>query len=264
MTTEEKDGAKGVEANLAVVEPEGGVKHEEVRRQALALRDKSESSSWELGMVLEEIYKGDLYRDWGFDSWTEYVEQELDVHIRKAQFLVRLQAWFGTMTPAIQKWIKELGWTKARTLMHVVDKTNAAEWRKRVEGKSVVQIEKMIKADRESAQTSSGGGGEDGGEEPVEKARKRSFSVFPEQDEIVTKAIEKASEVAESDKEGNLITLICMDYLANQVDTFTRDDFLKSIEKNLGIKIVALVPRENKDEPDDIVYGSEYFDKDDA
>lgn len=244
------------ETGLAIPED---CEHGDLRRQILALRDKSESSAWELGVVLEEAYSNDRYRSWGFDSWTEYVEQELDINLRKAQYLVKLQKWFATMTPAIQKWIMDLGWTKARMLMHVVDKTNAAEWKNRVTGKTVAEIEEMLKANRDSV-SSEGGGSDDSSE----KARRRSFALFPDQDEIVTKALEKASEIAESEKEGHLLSLICMDYIANATDIFTRDDFLKGIERNLGLKILAMVPTGKEGEQDDIVYGYDYLHREDA
>jgi hypothetical protein len=245
------------ETSIVVDGKDDQPKHEELRRRILAMRDKSESDAWELGILLEEAYTNDLYRTWGFDSWTEYVEQELDIHRRKAQYLVKLQKWFATMTPGIQKWVRELGWTKARMIMGVVDRSNATEWRHRVEGKTVEQIKAMVSASRD------GGSGmevdEGGSSEPVEKARRRSFSLFPDQDEIVTKALEKAAEVAESDKEGHLLAQICMDFLANATDMFSRDDLLGSIERNLGLRILAMVPNEDPEKEDDIVYGHEYL-----
>lgn len=260
MGIEQRGFVMSEEKNDSLVVPgkEDTCDHEDVRRKILALRDRSESDAWELGVVLEEAYTNDLYRSWGFDSWKEYVEQELDIHIRKAQYLVKIQKWFTRMTPAIQKWVRELGWTKARMLMPVVDQSNAAEWRNRVAGKTVEQIKKMVSADRDGSSEPGSDTGDGGDGEIQEKARRRSFSLFPDQDEIVTKAIEKASEVADSDKEGHLVTLICVDYLANSTDVFSRDEFLKSIEKNLGLRIIAMVPSE-EEEQDKIVYGYDYL-----
>lgn len=261
--TEEKNGV-AKEKNDKIVVAGEEVEHDEVRKKVLELRDKAESNYWEFGVWLEEVYRGDLYRHWGFDGWVEYVKQELDFDIRTIQYLVKLQRWFGTVSPKVQKWARGIGWTKARMLMHVVTDANAAEWKNRVAGKTVAQIAEMLDAEKRSLDGASGeGGGEGGGDgeggEIPERVRKRAFSLFPSQDELVTNAIEKAKEIAQSDKEGHLLTLICTEYLASNTATFSRDDFLKSIEKNLGIKIIAMVPNENPEQQDDIVYGHVYL-----
>jgi hypothetical protein len=261
--TEEKIVVTEEKKDKVIVAGEA-MEYEEVRKKVLECRDKSEQNYWEFGTYLEEVYRGDLYRSWGFDSWTSYVKEELDFDIRTIQYLVKLQKWFGTVSPKVQKWARSIGWTKARMLMHVVNDANATEWKNRVSGKTVAQIAEMLDAEKNKLESGEGdgeGGGEgdgEGGEVP-ERARKRSFSLFPSQDETVTSALEKAKEIAQSDKEGHLITLICTEFLANNTATMTRDDLLKSIEKNIGVKIIAMVPSESEDKQDDIVYGYDYL-----
>lgn len=238
--------------------------YDDVRKKVIECRDKSEQNYWEFGTYLEEVYRNDLYRSWGFDSWTSYVKEELDFDIRTIQYLVKLQKWFSTVSPKVQQWARSIGWTKARMLMHVVNDANATEWRNRIVGKTVAQISEMLDAEKSKLDSGEGGvegdgeGGGEGGEAP-ERARKRSFSLFPSQDELVTNAIEKAKEIAQSDKEGHLITLICTEFLANNTSTMTRDDLLRSIEKNIGIKIIAMVPSDSDEKQDDIVYGYDYL-----
>jgi hypothetical protein len=238
----------------------GPEKNAEVRQAVRDLRDNVEQKYWELGERMQEVYRGDMYRDWGFDSWKEYVDEELGFGMRKARYLVQLHEWFGTLPSSIQKWVRELGWTKARLLMGCVTKENAAEWRKRVEGKTVSQIEDMLKLDRQGDDENSDDG--EGVAKKPEKAAKRSFMLFPEQDDMVKQALDKAKELAESDKDGHALTLICQEYLATNTNTFAKEDFLKNMERILGLKIVALKINENGE--DDIIYGGDYMEDDEG
>jgi len=227
----------------------------ELRRSILAKRAKADENYWDLGVDLAEAYNHDCYRAWGFDSWKEYVEQEVDIHIRKAQYLVKLQEWFETMTPAIQKWMRELGWTKARMLMHVVTQENATEWKNRIEGKTVAEIEEMLKSDK--GEEGSGEGSDSSS--AAETTSKLSFSLFPGQRETVEDALRKAGELAESDKQGNLLTLICTEYLATNTNNQSTEDYLNHVQKSTGLKIVAV-----RESDDTIVFGGDYIDAQEA
>jgi hypothetical protein len=246
----------------AVVAP-GELEHAEIRKRVRDLKDRAQENYWALSIELVQVYDGDLYRSWGFDSWIQYVQEELDIDKRTAQYLVKVQKWLDRMTPQIRDWAKSLGWTKARMIMHVVDKSNATEWKHRLDGKTVKQIQDILDAEKEPSAEPGGVGGEPGdpgvGGETVERTRKRSFALYSEQDELVTKALNKAKEEAQSEREGNLLTLICTDYLANNTDIFSRDDYLKMVEKNLGIRIVAMQPNDDPDVQDPIVYGHDYL-----
>ncbi|MBN2256342.1 MAG: hypothetical protein JW704_00690 [Anaerolineaceae bacterium] len=255
LATTEAQGAKGEEAEDAG--PDEGL-----RQEALRLRNSADENYWQLGAVLHHIYKQDKYRSWGYESWRDYVTGELDFAIRKAQYLVQLQVWFDTMTPAIQKWMRGLGWAKARLLMHVVKQDNAGEWKNRVAGKSYAEIEAMLKADRESG---GGGGGSEspgGGDEGIEVARALPRVVmFSEQRKIYDMAMGKAAEVAQSEKTGHLLAMICQEYLATNVDVLSMNDYLKNAERILALKIIALRESEDPDAEDAVVYGSDYVEE---
>ena len=230
--------------------------HADKRRDVLSMRDKADEDYWALSVALSEVYEGDYYRSWGFDSWREYVEQEVDIHIRKAQFLVSLQAWFGKMTPNIRDWMKRMGWTKARMLMHVVTQENAMEWKERVEGKTVAEIEAMLKAVREEDVDGEDVDGNAEGAEHNEQSKTLTIKgMFPEMMDVWERASIHAAEVGETDKPGQMLNLICIDYLATNTAISDKSDYLRQIEKTLGIKIIALHP-----ENDSIIFGSEYID----
>jgi len=173
------------------------------------------------------------------------------MHIRKAQYLVQLQKWFATLPPNIQQWIRGLGWGKAKILMRVVTVENAAEWRKKIEGKTLHQIEEMLK---EAKQVTTGDGGST--EADDSKPKKMSFSLFKAQYDNVETALEKAKDMAESDKPGHLLDLICTEFLATNAGNMTVEDYLGAVERIIGCKVIAY-----NEETDEVDYGAELVDR---
>ncbi len=249
--SDEKEKKSTGAAGLSVVDSEAEPSVDEdfdgIRRRVLALRDKAEESYWSLAVTIEEVYEKSLYRVWGFDSWREYIEIEMDWHIRKAQILVQLQKWFATMPPNIQQWVRSLGWGKAKILMRVVTVENATEWRKKIEGKSLHQIEEMLK---EAKQVSTGDGASGGQDE--DKPRKVSFSLFKPQFDNWEVAKEKAKDMADSDKPGHLLDLICTEFLATNAGNLTVEDYLGQIERIIGAQLIAY-----DEEEDALIYGAD-------
>lgn len=240
-------------ANLSVVgdvSDGAGVEHAEIRQKILKLLEETENKTWDLGVALEMAYTNDMYRSWGFDSWRKYVEEELQIQMRKAQYLLVLQGWFKGMPQNIQDWIRSMGWTKARMLMHVVTVENAAEWRDKVDGKTVAEIDKMLKEAKEAADLEGGEGGE--GSASEEQSTSKNFKLFPAQLENVDRALEKAMETSGSDKPGNNLDLICTQYLATEIGIDSIQAHLKAQERLLGVRLVAY-----SEEEDAIVYGSD-------
>jgi hypothetical protein len=72
-----------------------------------------------------------MYRQWGFDSFQEYVDQEVSFEFRKARYLMSIWHYFGEELsdhPDVFEKIKGIGWTKAAYLVDVVDDKNVDAW----------------------------------------------------------------------------------------------------------------------------------------
>ena len=245
------DGENADEAGLAVVGADAGdgeYAHQDVRKKVLKLLALTETSTWDLSVILEEVYREDLYRGWGFDSFKEYAEKELDMKTRWSQILVQLQEWYRKLPQNIQKWIADIGITKARMLMGFVTVENAAEWKKKIAGKSVSEIKQMLKDAKGIDDGGEGGEGE-GGED---KALSKNFKLFPLQMQNVDMALAKSEEISNSDKSGNNLDLICTEFLATNAGIDSVQDHLRQQEKLLGVRLIAYV-----EESDQVVYGSD-------
>ncbi len=236
------------------------VEYADIRKKALDLRNKVGEDYWELSIVLSDIYTNDRYRSWGFDSWKDYVDQELDFTIRKAQYMVKIQSWFDTLTPAMQEFFRSLGWVKCRMLMPVVVKENAKSWKKKIEGKTLKEIEGIIKGNKVDGSSSGGessGGSIGDSTSSSDSLVRRSFSLYTGQDEVVTNAINRAKDIGETDKDGHALSLICMDYLASSTDLIDMTSLFKHMEDITGLRIVAFKTVDG--DRDEIVFGSEYL-----
>jgi len=76
----------------------------------------------------------------------------------------------------------------------------------------------------------------------VPKLFRKDFSLYAEQAEVVNMALERASQLAESDKPSHLLTLICIDFLATQdlkPDEEQKLRWLARIEHATGLRLVA-------------------------
>lgn len=257
--------AKKDEGKLSVVD--GGAPaqagFEELRKEILDLKNKVEEDYWELSVKLHQVYRDSLFMAWGFQAWKDYVEKELDFKIRKAQYLVGIQEWFGAMAPKVQEWIRELGWTKARMLISVVTNDNAEEWKKRLKGKTAVEVLEELQRGRggdgsedDEGEDGEGGDGEGKVKKQKEKPKKKSFSLFPAQEENVDAALEHAKKAAETDKDGHALDLICTDYLATNVGITSLNDYLSKVEKHVGVQLVAWDRGKSA-----VVYGGELLDE---
>jgi hypothetical protein len=234
---------------LASVENTGeNTDSSELRQSILDMRSNIDEAYWGFAEALHTVWKDTLYLEWGFDDWTDYVEQELDYKLRTAQYLVGIIDWFGKMSKPIQTWVKSLGWTKAKLLVKKVNQDNWKDVRKQIKNKSVTQITTILKGGGTSSTETTG---TDSGEKPTRKA----FSLHTEQLDNVNAAVAKAMEDASSDKEGHALDLICTSYLSLNPGERDLGSFLSSYEKIFGVKLIAY-----NEGDDEIVFGEATLD----
>ena len=228
----------------------------ELRTKVKTLRLQVEEGYWDLSQALHEVHSNSSYVAWGYDSWKEYVEsEELDFQLRKAQYLVSISAWFSKLNKGVQKWVSALGWSRAKELVGRVTNENAAEWKKKIADKTVVQIQAMLKGEEESDSGGEGGEGGDGEGGESDKPSRWAFSLFSGQRETIESALDLAKKSSQSDKEGNNLTLICTEYMASNAAVESADDYLSQVEKVLGVKLIAYQPSSES-----VVFGSDLMD----
>lgn len=255
MDTEKKDpknaeyadgNVPDFKSNLEVVK---GETYEEHRKKILDAVTAAEDKTWEVSLLMSEVYDNEMYLQWGFGSFKDYVDQELGFEVRTAQHHINIQKWFGILPPKAVKWAKDLGWTKCRILLSVVTKENVDEWKRKVKGKTVKEIQDLLKESRKEETEE----GSEGSSEPAkEKLIPFRTSFYPEQDANVKRAIDHVKEIAGTDKTSHALDLICTEYNATNVGDTSLQDYLVKVEKNTGVRLMAYSITD-----DAWVYGSE-------
>jgi len=288
--------------------PERGTERwaKKIRKDARNLSGKLEEGYMELARLLHMIYDtpvdGDernagIYTQWGYKSFGEYCEEELNIHRKKAQRLTRI--WYnlevrlkGRIDPDLKQRIVSLGFSKVRELVTVLTVRNAETWVQRADELSYPKLCKAIRQYREerdrrvaaremreaskaTAPQSVSVVTEDGEvmdiedqEPPVpefnEEAQGKTlrFHVFPDQMEVVEDALERAKQLSESDHRGVNLGLICTDFVAtNDFGKATTRQMLRwvaHLEKVLRQRGLKFVLF---DQDDEVVYGIKTLEK---
>jgi hypothetical protein len=193
-------------------------------------------SYFELAEHITKAFEVAAHRDWGFARWDDFVESELHMSVRKAQYLMSIHNWFGKVIKSeyVTGLMKELGWTKTKILVSVVDEENALEWAKRAKKMTCTQLEEFIK------QLKSGAPDEGGASE----LKTVNFRLHPAQVQALQDALDVAEGIAENNKKGNCLALICDDFTASNRFNMRPgrkmiELYLERISNQLSLNIMA-------------------------
>lgn len=245
-----KDDAPIVQANVADVRLTEQQKLD-LRQRVLAKRNEIETSYFEFAELIFDVHKSAAYLDWqgecfddeeqskvlrNYKNFNEWCEVELGISHRKGNYYVSMVNWFvhQVQSQEVIDKVKGLGWSKVKELVEVVTDQNVDEWVEKAESMTVSQLAKACK---EAMKT---GGSEN---ESPEQVVRRSFTLLSDQIALVDSAFQHAEEVAESDKPGHLLTLICQDYMAGAVrpnNKGAKNAYLSRIETILGVQLFAV------------------------
>jgi len=257
------------DSNLKVVgdvdEHGGEVPYAEIRSQVIKLKEEMDRSRWQLAECLYRVHDENIFQRWGYNNFEQYIENEVQMNVRTSQYLVAMYNWFvAYLGPKVKKKgkkvyeqmisdVKEIGWTKARYLVGVVEEDNVMEWLEKA--KELTGVELQMEAKRLLV--------EEAGGDPKKVKDSKSFTatMMDDQRMIVDQAIELASKTAESKKKGHLLSLICQDYVATNMAQSeggqkNKSKYFDKIATQFGVKFVAVDQTTEK-----IVHGRALYNK---
>jgi hypothetical protein len=261
---------KGKKTKLAVVgggkevvPATGKEERADLRKKVIEARDSIDTARWTLAEALYEVHDKTVYRLWGYSSWEQYVESEVGMTVRTAHYLTSIHGWFSVdlakklsseKMDELRERLRKLGWTKVRSLVRIADAENVSEWVDRAEKMSSADLEETVKRELKSLSGEGGSG-------PTEVFKKKNFKLVDEQLQTVDQALEMAGGIADSEKPGHLLQLICQDFIstnmAGKEDGRThKGRYLDKIGAVFGVKLVALDVETKK-----VVHGEDLVDK---
>lgn len=269
-----------------VLTPKRVVSDEELERAENDLRvlakdlfKQIETTYWELGKALYEVYDGvpggyrellkgegsraarrALFEKWGFSSFEEYCEKEIGILKRSAQNLRYAYYWFDihlSLPTELKEQIKSLGRSKVYLLAGFVDNDNVMSWIDKARKITHDELKKEIKLAKGSKAKSDQDG--DTGRDASDVMSEDDPKAAPAPEEMHTlqaglyeaqwktweAAFERAKNISGSDKIGHNLELIAQDFLAN--NDFTKPDgdvraFAAKVERLMNKKLIVIDP----------------------
>jgi len=162
------DAKKTPEANSSNVIPiRGGGKSVEVlsadetyankvHLKIIGLLRQYEEIYFKMAQALYEVKRKKLYRsiDQKYNTFEEYVES-IGVEFRKAKYLTRIWWWYGVeqnANPKLLEGAQEIGWTKAKELVEVIDGRNATRWFRLAKEMNAEDLKRAARAAKKAAE----------------------------------------------------------------------------------------------------------------
>jgi hypothetical protein len=247
---------------------------------------------FELGSRLFEIKAGEVYKERDYGSWVEYCDAALPFQYRKADHYIELWELYCHKLGYDYNEINHVGWSKLVKVKGLIsNKRDAKKWIKQAESHSRRQLETLVKREHQRRRAESPEDDrpptarvehdtqaelegvhettdrpavnpellfhdeisfEDG--ETGETVPLHQFQVylFNEQWANVMAAMNRAGQLANSEKAGHLLDLICDEFNNTYADdadggvAHSLDRHIKNLERIYEVKIEVEVPKDSR------------------
>ena len=229
-----KKAGKMPEAMIAAEVLEIGTDPVELRERILDLRTKIETSFVELAQCLFDIHENCDFASWGFATFKEYCEEELQIKYRRCAYLIQIASKVNELNLSWEI-LKELGWTKARVLIPVLGREDSGrtseEWIEYSKGKTVKALEVEVAEVKESENAIAG--------ISKDTTEIRYSVVFDEsQLQLVSDAIDSAKDLYDVKKPADALESICYEWSVQQAEKIPDFEVTKKhMEKLYGVKL---------------------------
>jgi hypothetical protein len=209
-----------------------------VRKAILEKRDNIEHGFIDFAQLLSEAYHKEFHLQWGYETWEEYCNSELDVHYRKAMYYVDI--WDKVKQLELpKKDVVKLGWTKMKDLAAVITEENAKEWMKKAKKMTSRELTEAVKKVRRKDTTG------------VDLPTMTTWSLKMTEAEVnvITEATETAKKMVGNDNTVTALELICQDWMLDKGVSPERtaiEDHIAFLENAYGGKVTYKPAKEVK------------------
>lgn len=120
---------------------------DQLRQLARSLGVEANDALFRLADVLLLIHRNNFHYSWGWKSWTEYVENEVGVHVGASYELLLIARWANryNLTNKQRKQLSTLGRCKVAVLTKLARKDNVEEWLEYAEVHTIRKLRAMAK-----------------------------------------------------------------------------------------------------------------------
>jgi len=179
------------------------------------LTDDTDFNYFKLGGVLSVLMENGWYKELGYDSWPDFINEEYGLGKRKSQYLIQI---YNGLVESGVAWddVKDLKWTKLKELSHILTKENAAEWVEIARDLTVLQLQEKIKQFKATGSLDAQTTDDEQAAANSTNVSTLTYKVHPDQKETITSAVEKAMTEIGSEFKPVALEAICMNYLSGE------------------------------------------------
>jgi hypothetical protein len=127
-----------------------------VHLRVLELLKQYEETYFAMAQALYEVKAEKLYRslDGGYATFDDYCQRGVGMDVRKAKYLTRIWWWYGVeqkANPKLLEGAQEIGWSKAKELIEVIDGRNASRWFRLASEMNLVDLTRAARAAKKNS-----------------------------------------------------------------------------------------------------------------
>lgn len=231
------------------------VPDDKVRDRLVELAQLIERSYFEMGRHLFRVYHLGLFRKWGFATFEDYVTNDLEFQLRKAQYLVGIWKNLRVKCGVQDDDIRGVPWSKAKEISTVATPDNVYDWVEHARTTPAHQLQVDVREAKKNGGAPPSKQSQPGdarvsdvpqdkpAEKPVEVEGVKRFAVtmYDGQYEILKRALALAEKRAQSDKTCHVLALIAQEFCTyNTPEDPDRavEWFAKMMERTYGVKFI--------------------------
>ena len=247
-----------------------GMTSEELRKEVLIAKDNIESSYMKLCQYLYVVQRKEYWRSWGFASFKEYLAREIVFKKSKAFRLIQL--WENLYIrqsdkTILQRMLSDVGWTKAVSLMYIINSENADEWIEKARHLNVEELEVEVKkylkslkpSDPEETEMALEMGEAIEGRIESTEPQRLSFEFVDFQDYlVVVQALDTMKKMEPTLSNSQSLANICREFIGSNNPSEDRKasivEWMIKFESQFGLKLVIIDEQEQS-----VLYGYDYL-----
>lgn len=165
-----------------------------------------------IGGIMARIHEESWWKDAGFESFKEYVEEECGQSYRTTMYWVAI---YNDLIKAGVPFeaVDDIGWSKLKEISGMLTPENYEEWLQRAREMSLKQLMEYVKAMKSGGSNDNDGEGVNTGHNDVKNV---TFKLHEDQQTSVNAAVQNAMEKLGTEYPAVAITHICDGYNAGE------------------------------------------------
>ncbi len=202
-------------------------------QKAISIKNEIEGKFWEMGFILNGIFRNQYYVDYGYHDWKDFCNEVLEMRWRTATYLRDIYVKFTSLGVRGEDCVG-VGWGKLKELLPIVTKENVKYWLDEAKAKKVSVAVLNARVRHALGRITK--------EQSEKLPQQLVFRLYEAQLENVERAMELARRMTGSESRGYHLEMICAEFRATY-EAVEEDhpkqklavDLLKKVETLLGV-----------------------------